>query len=45
MGSLVEAGKLGAKTGGSGFFENGEPQLDGDKTDVDGSKLGELMAL
>ena len=45
MGNLVEAGKLGAKTGGSGFFENGEPQLDGDKTDVDGSKLAELMAL
>src|SRR3954451_15907632 len=46
MGTLVEQGKLGAKTGGSGFFENGETQLNGAATtEVDGEKLAELMAL
>ena len=29
MQRLVGEGKLGAKTGGSGFYENGEPQIDG----------------
>jgi enoyl-CoA hydratase/3-hydroxyacyl-CoA dehydrogenase len=45
MGKLVAEGKLGAKTGGSGFFEDGEPQIPGDGTDVDGAELAELMAL
>src|SRR3954469_20282094 len=30
MQKLVADKKLGAKTGGSGFYENGEPQVDGD---------------
>src|SRR6478672_1057064 len=45
MGELVENKQLGAKTGGAGFFKDGEPQLPGDVTDVDGAELGELMAL
>ena len=45
MGELVEKKELGAKTGGKGFFENGEPRIGGDVTEVDGAELGELMAL
>ncbi|MCW2991960.1 MAG: hypothetical protein JWM73_2554 [Solirubrobacterales bacterium] len=45
MGELVEKKELGAKTGGKGFFENGEPRIPGDVTEVDGAELGELMAL
>ena len=45
MGELVEKKELGAKTGGKGFFENGEPRIPGDVTEVDGEALGELMAL
>jgi enoyl-CoA hydratase/3-hydroxyacyl-CoA dehydrogenase len=45
MGELVEKKQLGAKTGGSGFFKDGEPQIPGDATDVDGAELAELMAL
>jgi len=45
MGELVAKKKLGAKTGGSGFFENGTPQVPGGVTDVDGAELAELMAL
>ncbi len=45
MGDLVEEKKLGAKTGGSGFFLDGEPQVPGDVTDVDGAELAELMTL
>lgn len=45
MGELVERKQLGAKTGGAGFFKDGEPQIEGDATDVDGEELGELMAL
>jgi enoyl-CoA hydratase/3-hydroxyacyl-CoA dehydrogenase len=45
MGELVEKKQLGAKTGGSGFFKDGEPQIPGDDTDVDGAELAELMAL
>jgi len=45
MGELVEKKELGAKTGGKGFFENGEPRIGGDVTEVDGEALGEMMAL
>ena len=45
MGDLVEKKELGAKTGGKGFFENGEPRIAGDITEVDGEALGEMMAL
>src|SRR5436305_49914 len=38
MRRLVGEGKLGAKTGGSGFYENGEPQIAGD-ADADGAEL------
>src|SRR4051794_25960796 len=39
MGELVEKKELGAKTGGKGFFENGEPRIPGNVTDVDGAEL------
>jgi enoyl-CoA hydratase/3-hydroxyacyl-CoA dehydrogenase len=41
---LVDAGKLGAKTGGSGFYENGTPQLPGDN-DPDPEELAERFNL
>ena len=44
MKRLVSEGKLGAKSGGSGFYENGEPQVDGEG-EPDGEALAELMAL
>ena len=44
MRKLVEEGKLGAKSGGSGFYEDGEPQIEGD-ADPDGEALAELMKL
>jgi enoyl-CoA hydratase / 3-hydroxyacyl-CoA dehydrogenase len=44
MQKLVADGKLGAKSGGSGFYENGEPQLEGD-AEPDGEALAELMKL
>ncbi|MGH2953693.1 MAG: 3-hydroxyacyl-CoA dehydrogenase/enoyl-CoA hydratase family protein [Solirubrobacterales bacterium] len=44
MKKLVADGKLGAKSGGEGFYANGEPQLEGDK-DPDGEALAELMKL
>src|SRR3954468_11901659 len=45
MGELVEKKELGAKTGGAGFFKDGEPQVGGDVTEGDGAELAELMAL
>jgi len=45
MGELVDKKQLGAKTGGSGFFKDGEPQIPGDVTEVDGAELAELMAM
>ena len=44
MQKLVADGKLGAKSGGSGFYENGEPQIEGD-AEPDGEALAELMKL
>ena len=44
MKRLVSEGKLGAKSGGSGFYENGEPQVEGDG-EPDGEALAELMTL
>jgi enoyl-CoA hydratase / 3-hydroxyacyl-CoA dehydrogenase len=44
MQKLVADGKLGAKTGGSGFYENGEAQLPGD-ADADPDELAELYIL
>ena len=44
MKKLVSEGKLGAKSGGSGFYENGEPQIEGD-AEPDGEELAELMSL
>jgi enoyl-CoA hydratase/3-hydroxyacyl-CoA dehydrogenase len=44
MGKLVEEGKLGAKSGGEGFYTNGEPNLPGD-AEPNGEELAELLAL
>ncbi|MBA2522151.1 MAG: enoyl-CoA hydratase/isomerase family protein, partial [Solirubrobacterales bacterium] len=44
MKSLVAEGKLGAKSGGDGFYKEGEPQVEGD-ADADGEKLAELWTL
>ena len=44
MKKLVEEGKLGAKSGGSGFYENGEPQIPGDG-EPNGEELAEMMSL
>ncbi len=44
MRKLVSEGKLGAKSGGSGFYENGEAQIPGD-AEPDGEALAELMKL
>ncbi len=44
MKKLVSEGKLGAKSGGSGFYENGEPQIEGD-AEPNGEELAELMSL
>jgi enoyl-CoA hydratase/3-hydroxyacyl-CoA dehydrogenase len=44
MQKLVAEGRLGAKSGGSGFYENGEPQIEGD-AEPDAEKLADLMRL
>lgn len=44
MRKLVADGHLGAKSGGDGFYKDGEPQLEGD-AEPDGQALAELMKL
>ena len=44
MQELVEQGKLGAKSGGEGFYKDGEPQLEGDG-EPDGEALADLLKL
>jgi enoyl-CoA hydratase/3-hydroxyacyl-CoA dehydrogenase len=44
MQKLVADGKLGAKSGGDGFYKDGEPQIPGD-ADADGEKLAELWTM
>ena len=44
MKRLVDEGKLGAKTGGEGFYSNGEPNVEGDG-EPDSEALAELWAI
>ncbi len=44
MKKLVADGHLGAKSGGDGFYKDGEPQLEGDG-EPDGEALAELLKL
>ncbi|HEX5955437.1 MAG TPA: enoyl-CoA hydratase-related protein [Solirubrobacterales bacterium] len=44
MRKLVADGHLGAKSGGDGFYKDGEPQLEGD-AEPDGDALAELLRL
>jgi enoyl-CoA hydratase / 3-hydroxyacyl-CoA dehydrogenase len=44
MQRLVGEGKLGAKTGGNGFYSEGEPNIDGD-AEPDVAELVELLSL
>jgi enoyl-CoA hydratase/3-hydroxyacyl-CoA dehydrogenase len=44
MQRLVSEGKLGAKTGGNGFYSGGEPNIDGD-AEPDVAELVELLSL
>ncbi len=44
MQALVQAGELGAKTGGKGFYENGQPRSEGE-TEFDGDELAQRFIL
>src|SRR3954469_7422178 len=44
MKKLVDDGKLGAKTGGEGFYSDGKPNIEGD-AEPDGERLAELWTL
>jgi enoyl-CoA hydratase/3-hydroxyacyl-CoA dehydrogenase len=44
MKKLVSEGHLGAKSGGDGFYKDGEPQIEGD-ADPDGEELADLFVL
>ncbi len=44
MQKLVAEGKLGAKSGGEGFYSDGEPNIDGD-ADPDTEELADLIML
>jgi len=44
MQKLVSEGKLGAKSGGEGFYKDGEPQIEGD-ADADPEELIDLFVL
>ena len=44
MKRLVSEGKLGAKSGGEGFYTNGQPNIDGD-AEPNGEELVELLTL
>jgi len=44
MQKLVKEGKLGAKSGGEGFYKDGEPNISGD-ADPDGEELADLFVL
>jgi enoyl-CoA hydratase / 3-hydroxyacyl-CoA dehydrogenase len=44
MERLVAEGKLGAKTGGSGYYTNGEPNVEGEGA-ADGEQLADLLGL
>jgi len=44
MAKLVSEGKLGAKTGGSGFYSGGEPQIEG-SGEANGEELAEMLTL
>jgi enoyl-CoA hydratase / 3-hydroxyacyl-CoA dehydrogenase len=44
MQKLVADGKLGAKSGGDGFYSNGEPNIEGD-ADVNAEELADLLML
>ncbi|HUR87081.1 MAG TPA: enoyl-CoA hydratase-related protein [Solirubrobacteraceae bacterium] len=44
MQALVQAGELGAKTGGKGFYESGRPRTEGE-TDLDPDELSQRFVL